>query len=110
MTIMENCIQTYGDKIDAVIAENDEMAIGAINALRAQGMTDLPVVGVDGVNDALQSVKNGEMIATVYQNAPEQGRTVMDMAVKAAKGETIEKRYEIPFELVTTENVDEYLK
>ncbi|WP_028392031.1 substrate-binding domain-containing protein [Bacillus cihuensis] len=110
MTIMENWIQTHGDKINAVIAQNDEMAIGAINALRAKGMTDVPVVGVDGVNDALQAVKKGEMIATVYQNAIEQGKTVVDMAVKAAKGETIEKQYEIPFELVTDENVDEYLK
>lgn len=110
MTIMENWIQTHGDKIDAVIAQNDEMAIGAINALRAQNMNNLPVVGVDGVKDALQAVKKDEMIATVYQNAIEQGKTVVEQAVNAAKGETIEKKYEIPFELVTKENVDEYLQ
>lgn len=109
MTIMENWIQTHGDKIDAVIAQNDEMAIGALNALAARGMNDVPVVGVDGVKDALQAVKDGKMIATVFQNAKVQGETVIEMAIKAAKGEQIEKRYEIPFELVTKENVDQYI-
>lgn len=109
MTIMENWIQTHGDKIDAVIAQNDEMAIGALNALAARGMNDVPVVGVDGVKDALQAVKDGKMIATVFQNAKVQGETVIEMAIKAAKGEQIEKRYEIPFELVTKDNVDQYI-
>ncbi|WP_246218486.1 substrate-binding domain-containing protein [Litoribacterium kuwaitense] len=110
LSTMENWIQTYGDDIDGVIAQNDEMAIGAINALNAQGMNDIPVVGVDGVKDALQAVKEGTMIATVFQNAQEQGETVIELAIKAAKGEEIDQKYEIPFELVTKENVDEYLE
>lgn len=109
MTIMENWIQTHGKDIHAVIAQNDEMAIGALNALSARGMNDVPVVGVDGVKDALQAVKDGKMIATVFQNAKAQGETVVEMAIKAAKGVQIEKNYEIPFELVTPEKVDEYL-
>ncbi|SCW43630.1 inositol transport system substrate-binding protein [Paenibacillus tianmuensis] len=109
MTIMENWIQTHGKDMKAVIAQNDEMAIGALNALEARGMKDVPVVGVDGVKDALQAVKDGKMLATVFQNAKAQGETVIDMAIKAAKGEQIEKKYEIPFELVTKGNVDQYL-
>lgn len=109
MTIMENWIQTHGNKINAVIAQNDEMAIGALNALHAQGMDNVPVVGVDGVADALQAVKDGKMIATVFQNAKAQGDTVVEMAIKAAKGEPIEKKYEIPFELVKSDNVDQYI-
>ncbi len=109
MTIMENWIQTHGEDIDAVIAQNDEMAIGALNALNARGMNDIPVVGVDGVKDALEAVKNGDMIATVFQNAKAQGETVIEMAIKAAQGEELEKYYEIPFELVTQDNVDAYL-
>ncbi|MFD0714584.1 substrate-binding domain-containing protein [Paenibacillus sp. GCM10027626] len=109
MTIMENWIQTHGKDITAVIAQNDEMAIGALNALNDRGMNDVPVVGVDGVNDALKAVKDGKMIATVYQNAKSQGEKVIELAIQAAKGEQIDKKYEIPFELVTSENVDKYL-
>lgn len=109
MTIMENWIQTYGKDIKAVIAQNDEMAIGALNALDGRGMKDVPVVGVDGVHDALQAVKEGKMTATVFQNAKKQGETVIEMAIKAAKGETIDKQYQIPFELVTKDKADQYL-
>lgn len=99
MSLMENWIQKYGDKIDGVIGQNDEMALGALNALKAKNM-DVPVVGIDGIEDAQRAVENGDMIATIFQNAEAQGKKAMEVAVKAAKGEKIDKQYDVPFELI----------
>ena len=111
MTLMENWIQAYGDQINAVFCQNDEMALGALNALVQAGKKDnVLVVGVDAIDDALQSVKDGKMDATVYQNCKGQAEGAIVAAYKLAKGESVEKEILIPFILVTTENVDEYLK
>ena len=111
MTLMENWIQAYGDQINAVFCQNDEMALGALNALVQAGKKDnVLVVGVDAIDDALQSVKDGKMDATVYQDCKGQAEGAIEAAYKRAKGESVEKEILIPFILVTTENVDEYLK
>lgn len=111
MTLMENWIQAYGDQINAVFCQNDEMALGALNALVQAGKKDnVLVVGVDAIDDALQSVKDGKMDATVYQDCKGQAEGAIEAAYKLAKGENVEKEILIPFILVTTENVDEYLK
>ena len=111
MTLMENWIQAYGDQINAVFCQNDEMALGALNALVQAGKKDnVLVVGVDALDDALQSVKDGKMDATVYQDCKGQAEGAIEAAYKLAKGESVEKEILIPFILVTTENVDEYLK
>lgn len=111
MTLMENWIQAYGDQINAVFCQNDEMALGALNALVQAGKKDnVLVVGVDAIDDALQSVKDGKMDATVYQDCKGQAEDAIEAAYKLAKGESVEKEILIPFILVTTENVDEYLK
>ena len=111
MTLMENWIQAYGDQINAVFCQNDEMALGALNALVQAGKKDnVLVVGVDAIDDALQSVKDGKMDATVYQDCKGQAEGAIEAAYKLAKGESVEKEILIPFILVTTENVDEYLK
>ena len=111
MTLMENWIQAYGDQINAVFCQNDEMALGALNAHVQAGKKDnVLVVGVDAIDDALQSVKDGKMDATVYQDCKGQAEGAIEAAYKLAKGESVEKEILIPFILVTTENVDEYLK
>ena len=111
MTLMENWIQAFGDQINAVFCQNDEMALGALNALVQAGKKDnVLVVGVDAIDDALQSVKDGKMDATVYQDCKGQAEGAIEAAYKLAKGESVEKEILIPFILVTTENVDEYLK
>ncbi|WP_428910906.1 substrate-binding domain-containing protein [Niallia sp. Krafla_26] len=99
MSLMENWIQKYGDKIDAVIGQNDEMALGALNALKDKNIK-IPIVGIDGIDDAQKAVKDGEMVATIFQNAEEQGKKAVEVAIKAAKGEEVEKNYEVPFELI----------
>ena len=108
---MENWIQSYGSKINAVFAHNDEMGMGAVKALEAAGLKDkVIVISVDAIPDALQSVKKGALNATIFQNAQEQGSKAIEIAVKAAKKEQFEKEVLIPFQLVTKENVGEYLK
>lgn len=107
MAIMENWLAT-GKNIDVVLAQNDGMALGAIEAIKAAGrMDEIKVIGIDAIKDALDSVKAGEMAATCFQDAIGQGEGALEMAVKAAKGEKIE-RNNIPFELVTDANADEY--
>ena len=111
MTLMENWIQAYGDQINAVFCQNDEMALGALNALVQAGKKDnVLVFGVDAIYDALKSVKDGKMDATVYQDCKGQAEGSIEAAYKLAKGESVEKEILIPFILVTSENVDEYLK
>jgi inositol transport system substrate-binding protein len=110
LQIMENWLKS-GKKIDAVVANNDEMAIGAIMAIKAAGMLDeIVVAGVDATPDALEFIENGEMDVTVYQDAVGQGGSGLDIAVKVAKGEEVDHTTWIPFELVTADNVDEYVK
>ncbi|MCF2501134.1 sugar ABC transporter substrate-binding protein [Dyadobacter chenhuakuii] len=111
MSLMENWIQSYGSKINAVFAHNDEMGMGAVKALEAAGLKDKAIViSVDAIPDALQSVKKGALNATIFQNAQEQGSKAIEIAVKAAKKEQFEREVLIPFQLVTKENVGEYLK
>lgn len=110
MALMENWLQAYKGQIDAVFAQNDEMGMGALQALEAAGVKDrIVLVGVDAIADALQAVKKGRLDATVFQNAKGQGRTSVETALQIIKGEPYEKEVFIPFELVTAENVDAYL-
>ncbi len=108
MTLMETWISTFGDEIDAVIAENDEMALGAREAIVAAGM-DIPCIGIDGITDAVAAIQNGNMIASDFQNAEGQMIGAIETAVKAIKGEQVEKFYWIPFEMITPENAAEYV-
>ena len=99
-----------GLEFDAVIANNDEMAIGAIQALKAAGrsMDSVVIGGVDATQDALAAMAAGDLDVTVFQNAAGQGQGSVDAALKLAKGEAVEKKVYIPFELVTKDNLDKY--
>jgi len=99
-----------GVEFDAVIANNDEMAIGAIQALKAAGrsMDSVVVGGIDATQDALAAMAAGDLDVTVFQNAAGQGKGSVDAALKLAKGETVDKKVYIPFELVTKETLDKY--
>ncbi|MDQ0456467.1 sugar ABC transporter substrate-binding protein [Rhizobium paknamense] len=99
-----------GLQFDAVISNNDEMAIGAIQALKAAGkpMNSVVVAGVDATQDALASMSAGDLDVTVFQNAVGQGKGAVDAAVKLAKGEKVERNVNIPFELVTPANLSKY--
>ncbi|MGA0541271.1 sugar ABC transporter substrate-binding protein [Neotabrizicola sp. VNH66] len=99
-----------GLQFDAVIANNDEMAIGAIQAMKAAGMDMASVIvgGVDATQDALAAMGAGDLDVTVFQNAAGQGQGAVDAALKFARGETVEKKVYIPFELVTPANLADY--
>lgn len=101
---------TAGRPIDAVFANNDEMAIGAIQALKAAGvsMDSVVVVGIDATQDALAAMANGDLDVTVFQNAKGQSAGAMDAAVALARGHSIDKQVMVPFELVTPTNMAEY--
>ena len=107
MTLMETWITTYGDEIDAVVSENDEMALGAREAIEAAGM-DLPCIGIDGITDAVSAVESGKMIASDFQNAEGQITGALETAVKCVNGEDYEKEVWIPFEMITPDNYQDY--
>ena len=109
MTLMENWLQSHGEKIQAVFAQNDEMAMGALLAIERANLKDkIVVVGVDAIADAMQAVRDGRLDATVFQNAAAQGRTAIDTAVAILRNEPFETEHFIPFQLVTRENVKQF--
>jgi len=109
--LMTNWLST-NTAFDGVIANNDESAIGAIQAMKAAGidMNSVIVGGVDATQDALAAMQAGELDVTVFQNAAAQGSGSVDAAVKLAKGETVEQAVWVPFELVTPANINDYLQ
>lgn len=107
--LMTNWI-TSGLEFDAVISNNDEMAIGAIQAMKSAGMSmdDVIVGGVDATQDALAAMEAGDLDVTVFQNAAGQGQGAVDAALKLARGEPVETKVYVPFELVTPANLADY--
>ena len=101
-----------GMKYDAIVSNNDEMAVGAIQALKAAGVDTKSAIvgGVDATQDALASMKAGDLKVTVFQDAAGQGKGAVDAALKLAKGETVEKKVYIPFQLVTPANMADFMK
>ena len=108
--LMTNWLTT-GDEFDAVIANNDEMAIGAILALKAAGvdMDSVIVGGIDATPDALQAMAAGDLDVTVFQNAAAQGAGSVQTAIALSNGESVPRFVRIPFELVTPENMADYI-
>jgi len=103
--VMEDVLQA-NPQLDAVYAHNDEMALGAVRAIISAGrMDEIKVFGIDAVDDALEAIKKGEMIATVKQQPALQ----MAMAVEAANaimnGKGVEKIVIVPLQLITIENL-----
>ncbi|CAN7361727.1 sugar ABC transporter substrate-binding protein [Rhizobium sp. LjRoot258] len=101
---------TSGLEFDAVIANNDEMALGAIAALKNSGAsTDkILVAGIDATPEALQAMKAGDLKITVFQDAKGQGKGSIDAALKAARGEKLDREVWIPFQLVTQQNMAQF--
>jgi inositol transport system substrate-binding protein len=111
MTLMENWLQSYGDKINAVFAQNDEMAMGALMAIEQSNQKGkIVTVGVDSIADALEAVKAGRLDATVFQDAQGQAAAAVETALKLIRKQPVEKQVYIPFQLVTKENVAQFLK
>ncbi|MCR6498269.1 substrate-binding domain-containing protein [Shinella sp. CPCC 101442] len=101
---------TAGQPINVIFANNDEMAIGAIQALKAAGtaMEDVIVIGIDATQDGLAAMAAGDLDATVFQNAKAQSASAVDAALSLKRGEPVEKQVWVPFELVTAKNMADY--
>ena len=100
-----------GEPFDFVLANNDEMAIGAIQAMKAAGMdmADVQVGGVDASQDALLVMAAGDYDVTVFQDSVGQGTGSIDAAIKLANGESVDSKVYIPFVLVTPANMGDFL-
>lgn len=128
--LMENWLQKHRGKINGVIGQNDEMALGAIEAIKSQGLNvkDFAIAGVDGVSDALRLVKQGEMMS-ILQDGQAQMQGAIDVAMRKVQGAAYQplapmwaqykgqvewqdgqaKMYEIPWTEVTAQNADSLL-
>ncbi len=99
LTVMENILQDNKD-IVAVFAHNDEMALGAVQALNSAGLNDVKVIGFDATDDAVKAVEDGTMAATVAQKPTEIGKLGVEAAVNHLKGETVEENIPVDLELI----------
>lgn len=130
MSLMENWLTSHPGQIQGVIAQNDEMAIGAIEAILASGknIDDFSVAGADGISDALNAVKEGHMVS-ILQDAKAQAQGALDIALGTLSGEGYDplsdiwndysdlewngghsETYYVPWTPVTQENVDNLLE
>ncbi|WP_339115148.1 sugar ABC transporter substrate-binding protein [Thioclava sp. GXIMD2076] len=101
---------TAGIPFDAIISNNDEMAIGAIQSLRAAGadMDRIVVAGIDATPDGLAAMRAGDLDVTVFQNATKQGQVTLQTALDMAAGQSVEGNIWVPFEPVTPDTLDQY--
>ena len=101
---------TAGLEFDAIVSNNDEMAIGAIQALKSAGMSmdDVVIAGIDATADGLAAMAAGDLDVTVFQNTVGQGHLAVQAAVSAAGGAAMEPEAWVPFEAVTAENLSQY--
>ena len=100
LTVMENILQSKKN-IDAVFAQNDEMALGAQKALEDMGMKDVLIVGFDATDDAVEAVKNGTMAATVAQQPLLIGEAAVNAIDKILKGEKVDNFIPVELKLIT---------
>lgn len=106
---MAIAITQFGAKIEAVLANNDDMALGAIEALKAAGMTDVPVVGVDATAPALDAIKNGTLKGTVLNDSKGQAHASVDSAIDLLAGKALAKLQWIPYVKVTPANYTDFI-
>ncbi|AQP45992.1 hypothetical protein RPIT_03300 [Tessaracoccus flavus] len=108
LQITENWIQS-GDEIDIICANNDEMALGAIQALKnADMLDDVLVGGVDATADALAAMEAGELEVTVFQDAAGQGAGGVDAIINMYNGDETPAVIDVPYQLVTPENMADF--
>ncbi|WP_114635462.1 ribose ABC transporter substrate-binding protein RbsB [Vibrio splendidus] len=98
LNVMENLLAANPD-VQAVFAQNDEMALGALRAVQASGK-DVMIVGFDGTDDGIAAVNRGLLGATVAQQPDLIGSLGVEMADKALKGETVDEYVPVPLKIV----------
>lgn len=131
MTLMENWLTARPNQINAVIGQNDDIGLGALEAIKGKGLSvkSIPTSGIDGIRDGIQSVKQGELTISFFQDAKAQAQGALDLALRALEGEGYQprsgiwleyaqqmpwgngtdKRYDIPWTPITPQNADTLL-
>lgn len=110
MKVTEDWIQSF-PKFDAVVAANDQMALGALEALKtADRLKGVMISGVDGTSDALKAIKAGEMSQSIFQNAKGQAEAAFEIVEGLKTGKKPPQEAIVPFESITADNVDKYMK
>jgi len=108
LNVAENILQANPD-IAAIFAQNDEMALGAVQALGDSAGDDVKVVGFDATEDGLSAIQDGTMNATVAQQPAEIGSLGVENAISVINGESVEENIPVEVQLVTPENVSDFL-
>lgn len=103
----QNMIQGNKD-VQVIFAQNDEMALGAAQAVKSAGLKDVLIIGIDGQPDAHDAIKNGDITATIAQQPAKMGAIAIQAAIDHYQGKKVEKSTVSPIFLVTKENVDKY--
>ncbi|WP_193048096.1 substrate-binding domain-containing protein [Mycolicibacterium baixiangningiae] len=103
---MKNWISGFGPQINGVVAENDDMGLGALQALKEVGRNDVPIVGIDGIEDGLNAVKTGEFIGTSLQNGTVELAAGLAVANRLALGEQVDTEPVYVMPAITKDNVD----
>ena len=109
MKVTEDWIQKF-PKFDGLVAANDQMALGALQALKTAGRKGVLISGVDGVKDALVSIKAGEMAQSIFQNAKGQADSAFEVVETIKHGKPAPKEVLVPFESIVKGNVDKFMK
>lgn len=107
--IAENWLSTYGDELKGIIANNDEMALGAVQAAKNSNRSDLIIMGIDAIPDAIEAIEAGELAGTIFQDAVGQGGGSAEILGRLLNDENTDEAVTyVPFKLVTSDNVAEF--
>lgn len=106
---VKNWLSSFGDTLNGIVAENDDMGLGAVQALK-EANKSLPVVGIDGIEDGLNAVKSGAFIGSSLQHGRIELAAALAVAFKVAKGEKVKKMYTYTMPPIDASNVDGYIK
>jgi inositol transport system substrate-binding protein len=110
MKVTEDWVQRY-PHFDGIVAANDQMALGALEALKTAGrLKGVAISGVDGTTDALNAIKSGDMSQSIFQNAKGQATAAYQVVETIKTGGTPPPEVIVPFESVTKDNVGKYLQ
>ncbi|MEP6462913.1 MAG: substrate-binding domain-containing protein [Frankiaceae bacterium] len=105
---VKNWISSFGGKLNGIVSENDDMGLGAVQAFK-EAKVKLPVVGIDGIQDGLAAVKNGDFIGSSLQHGRVEMATGLAVAQMIIKGEPVKKSYTYVMPPITPQNVDQYM-
>lgn len=124
--VMENWLLAHPGKIQGVLAENDEMALGAIEAMKSAGLKagSVPVLSIDGITDGVRAVRDGQLQSTLYKDAHMEGQGALDLALRALVGSAYkpqsdiwgkgmtwsasDKAFDVPWKPITAANAQQF--